>query len=79
MVKEISKSKSDFGVDSSLDVKWNSFLLVWNWWYRNLWDELILLWNIKLLLDQWKKITIACYDPEWLRNFFSQFVDVSKV
>lgn len=65
--------------DFKLNITWNDVLLIWNWWYRNLWDELILLWNIKLLLKQWKKITIACYDPYWLRNFFVQFVDVGKI
>ena len=62
-----------------LNIKWNSVLLVWNWWYRNLWDELILLWNVKLLLNQWKKVTIVCYDPDRLRKFFTQFIDVGKV
>ena len=69
----------DLKVDSKLEVKWNDFLLVWNRWYRNMWDELILLWNVKLLLQQWKKITIACYDPDWLHKFFVQFVDVGKI
>ena len=74
-----SLMKSGFMINSKLNIAWKNILLVWNWWYRNLWDELILLWNVKFLLKQWKKITIACYDPEWLRNFFTQFVDVSKV
>ena len=79
MIKKYLKLKLDFSINSSLDVEWNSFLLVWNRWYRNMWDELILLWNVKLLLNQWKKITIACYDPNWLRNFFVQFVDVDQI
>ena len=70
---------SKYGINSKLDVKGRNILLVWNRWYKNLWDELILLWNVKLLLDQWKKITIACYNPDWLRGFFVQFIDVSKV
>jgi hypothetical protein len=24
-------------------------------------------------------VTIACYDLSWLRGFFAQFVDVSKI
>ena len=64
---------------STLNVSGDSFLLVGNRWYKNLWDELILLWNVKLLLEQWKKIVIACYDPQWLRSFFTQFIDVGKV
>lgn len=71
--------KSEFSIDSKLNIVWKKVLLIWNRWYKNLWDELILLWNVKLLLEQWKKVTIACYDPDWLRNFFVQFVDVRKV
>ncbi|MEI6773655.1 MAG: hypothetical protein WCL18_02260 [bacterium] len=26
-----------------------------------------------------KKITIAAYDPEWLKKFFSQFLDTKKI
>lgn len=77
MAKE--SKKSEFSINPLLSIKWDSVLLIWNWWYKNLWDELILLWNIKLLLQQNKKITIACYDPFRLRKFFTQFIDVSKV
>ena len=71
--------KSDLLNSPILNVKWDNILLVWNWWYRNLWDELILLWNVKLLLNQWKKVIIVCYDPDRLRKFFTQFIDVGKV
>ena len=71
--------KSEFSINPYLSVKGDAVLLVWNRWYRNLWDELILLWNVKLLLQQDKKVTIACYEPERLRRFFTQFIDVSKV
>ena len=71
--------KSEFSINPYLSVKGDTILLVWNRWYRNLWDELILLWNVKLLLQQDKKVTIACYEPERLRRFFTQFIDVSKV
>ena len=74
-----SNQKSEFSINPLLSVKGETVLLVWNWWYKNLWDELILLWNVKLLLQQNKKVTIACYDPDWLRKFFVQFIDVSKV
>ena len=73
------QSKSEFSINPQLSVKGDNILLVWNRWYRNLWDELILLWNVKLLLQQSKKITIACYEPEWLRSFFAQFIDVGKI
>lgn len=72
MVKNLNISKW-------LKINGKNVLLVWNRWYRNLWDELILLWNIKLLLQQWKNITVACYDPEWMKNFFSQFLDVNQI
>ena len=70
---------SEYKINSKLDVKGRDILLVWNRWYRNLWDELILLGNVKLLLEQWKKVTIACYDSMWLRRFFTQFLDVGKI
>ena len=73
------QSKSEFSINPYLSVKGDNILLIWNRWYRNLGDELILLWNIKLLLKQWKKITIACYNPEWLRKFFVQFIDVNQI
>lgn len=38
-----------------------------------MWDELILVWNMKLLLKEWKKIFIACSNKDWLKNFHSNF------
>ena len=66
-------------IDRTLNINWETVLLVGNRWYKNLWDELILLWNIKLLLEQWKKITVASYEPERSKKFFSQFIDTDKV
>lgn len=40
---------------------------------------MILLWTIKLLLEEGKQITIAAYDPQWLKSFFSQCIDTSKI
>jgi hypothetical protein len=34
---------------------------------------------VKLLLAEGKKITIAAYDPEWLKKFFSQFIDTDTI
>jgi len=34
---------------------------------------------VKLLLEEGKKITIAAYDTERLKKFFSQFIDVDKI
>lgn len=42
-------------------------------------DELILLWNIKLLQKQWKKIFIVSQDNEWLKKFLSKEVDCSGI
>jgi len=39
-----------------------------------MWDEIILVWNIKLLLNDWKEIFIACSDKKWLKNFHKQFL-----
>jgi len=73
------QKKAEFSINPLLNINGETVLLIWNWWYRNLWDELILLWNVKLLLQQGKKITIACYEPKWLRNFFAKFIDVSDI
>jgi hypothetical protein len=34
---------------------------------------------VKLLLVQKKQIIISCYDPKWLSDFFSQFIDVQQI
>jgi hypothetical protein len=34
---------------------------------------------VKLLLQDNKKITIAAYDVERLKKFFSQFIDINKI
>ena len=64
---------------SVFDIKWDSVLLVWFWWFKNMGDELILLWNIKLLQKQWKKIFIVSQDNEWLKKFLSKEVDCSGI
>jgi len=56
-----------------MNISWEKVLLVWNRWHKNLWDELILIWNIKLLLKQWKEIYVACSNKQWLKNFHKQF------
>lgn len=66
-------------INSDLDIKWEKILIVWNWSYKNLWDELILLWTVKLLQKQWKKIYISAYDTERLSNFFSQFISIENI
>ena len=73
------KIDSGFFISSKLAVEWDTVRVVGNRWYKNMWDELILLWNVKLLLEQEKNVIIACYDPKRLCKFFSQFIDVRKV
>lgn len=66
-------------INNKLNIPEKHILIVGNRSYKNLGDELILLWTVKLLSEQWKKITIAAYDPERLKKFFSQFIDISKI
>lgn len=42
-------------------------------------DELILLWTIKLLLEQWKEIYVSAYNITWLKSFLAQFIDVEQI
>ena len=66
-------------INNKLNIPEKSILIVGNRSYRNLGDELILLWSVKLLLEENKKVTIASYDPEWLKKFLSKFIDTSKI
>ena len=66
-------------VNNKLNISEKNILIVGNRSYKNLGDELILLWTVKLLLEAWKNITIAAYDTQWLQKFFSQFIDIDKV
>ena len=66
-------------VSNKLNIPEKHILIVGNRSYKNLGDELILLWTVKLLLQEWKKITIAAYDTQRLKKFFSQFIDVDKI
>ena len=61
--------------ETSFDIKWDGVLLVWFWWFKNMWDELILLWNIKLLQQQWKKIFVVSQDNQRLKIFLSKEID----
>ncbi len=66
-------------LNKNLDIYWKKILIVGNRSYKNLWDELILLWTIKLLVKQKKEIYISAFDEEWLKWFLSKFVDISKI
>lgn len=75
----VTPNKTLRKINDSLDINWETVLLIGNRWYKNLGDELILLWNIKLLLKQWKTITATSYEPERSKKFFSQFIDIDKI
>ena len=62
-----------------LKIEWKKVLLIWNWSYKNMWDELILLWNIKLLQQQEKEIYVSAYNIPWLKSFLSQFIDIESI
>lgn len=66
-------------IKNILKIPENHILIVGNRSYKNLGDELILLWTVKLLLKQKKQITIAAYDTQRLKNFFNQFIDTDKI
>jgi len=66
-------------ISKTLNIPEKHILIVGNRSYKNLGDELILLWTVKLLLQEWKKITIAAYDTQRLKKFFSQFIDTAKI
>lgn len=62
-----------------LDIQGEKVLLAGFWSHQNMGDELILLWNIKLLQEQKKKIYVVAYDIQWIQDFLSQFVDISEI
>ncbi len=62
-----------------LYIEWKKVLLVWNWSYKNMWDELILLGNIRLLMEQWKEIYVAAYNIPRLKSFLKQFIDIEQI
>lgn len=70
---------SDMEIKKDLEIKWDKILLVWFWWFKNMWDELILLWNIKLLQKQWKKIFVISQDNTRLKTFLSKEIDCSDI
>ena len=66
-------------ISQQLNIKWERVLILGNWSYKNIGDEIILLGTIRLLQQQGKKILISAYDPEWLKSFFSQFPDMQDI
>ena len=66
-------------LEKTLPIEWNKVLIMGNWSYRNMGDELILLWTIRLLQKQWKEVVVSAYDVNWLKSFFSQFTDLKPI
>ncbi len=62
-----------------MNIYWKKVLLVGNRGHKNLWDELILIGNIKLLQKQNKQIYVACSNKDWLKDFHRQFFDTWEI
>lgn len=54
-------------------------LILGNWSYKNMGDELILLGTIRILQQQGKEIFVSAYDPQRLQSFFAQFPEMEGV
>jgi len=50
----------------------------WYYWYKNFWDELLLLWMLnyitKVSINNISKITIECKDPNFLTNLLQEYI-----
>lgn len=66
-------------ISNTWNIPEKNILIVGNRSYKNMGDELILLWTVKLLLLEDKKITIAAYNTQWLKTFLSQFIDTHEI
>lgn len=66
-------------ISTHLNIQWKTVIIIGNRAYRNMWDELILLWTVKLLLRDGKNIIISCLDPLWLKHFFKQFLTEKEI
>ncbi len=66
-------------IPKTLNIPEKNILIIGNRSYKNLGDELILLGTVKLLIQEGKQITIAAYDPHWLKKFFSTFIDTTEI
>ena len=64
---------------TTLPIHNSKVLIIWNRSYKNLGDELILIWTIKLLLKNNNSIVIQAYDSKRLRGFLKQFVDMNNI
>ena len=66
-------------ISNELHIEGKKVLVVGFWGYQNMGDELILLGTIKLLLAQGKEIFVVSANNEWLKSFFSQFINISPI
>lgn len=62
-----------------LDIQGKRILLVGFRGNKNLGDELILIGTLRLLLQQGKQPVVVSQDPEFLRDFCSQFLPIKQV
>lgn len=68
-----------FAMKSTLPLYNKKVLILGNWSYKNLWDELILLGTIRLLQEQGNEVVVSAYDPSWLQSFFSHFSEIKTL
>lgn len=66
-------------VSDHLHIEGKKVLIVGFWAHQNMGDELILLGTTKLLLAQGKDVFIVSANNERLKEFFSQFIDISPI
>lgn len=65
--------------ESNFKIKGQRILILWNRSYKNMGDELILLWTTRLLQKQGKDVVISAYNPKRIASFFSQFTDLKPI
>ena len=65
--------------ESNFKIKGQRILILWNRSYKNMGDELILLWTTRLLQRQGKDVVISAYNPKRIASFFSQFTDLKTI
>lgn len=63
----------------ALPITGKKVLVLGNWSYKNMGDELILLGTIRLLQEQGNEVIVSAYDSERLKTFFAQFKDLKPI
>lgn len=66
-------------INKEIQINWEKIMLCGNRSYKNMGDELILLWLIKVLQKQHKRIYVSCYDTQWMKEYLEKFVDTKKI